>query len=220
MNMHLKSAVSTCSDTMAKKISPSFVHTFELQIAEAGSSFRSLDVSSDHYRRLYNAVLGHLLFLAKKMKSSSGWTSARKMPKATDEDRLARSMAFESLKKQYKITKNDSEKYIKSLVKTSDFRLWCNSAVNQKCAERAFKAVNLFIFGKAKRLRFKNKSKAFNFEGKSNDTGVRILEKDKRFICIVGKIPIIVTLYLPAVNMREFLSKLSKEKALFRARSI
>jgi transposase len=169
---------------MPKKMTPSFIHTFELRpLAKGQGSFHDLYVSADSYRKLYNAILGKLYTAAKKMKASEEWQEARKLPKNTKE----RAERFEELRHSWKLTKNDTEKLAKELVSRSpDFKVWTNSAVVQKVAERALRAVDRFLYAKAKRVRFKRKQDGFNFEGKSNQTGVRIVEADKHFLCIVG----------------------------------
>lgn len=174
---------------MARKTTPSFIHTFELQpFGVKQGSFRDLEISAEFYRKLYNALLGQLYATAQEMKESKEWEDVRKLPRKTEEDLQIRSELFEDLKESYRLTKNDAEKLAKKLVAGSkDFIQWTNSAVVQKVAERAMRAVDRWIRGKAKRLRFKRKGSGFNFEGKSNQTGVRIVERDKHFVCLVSK---------------------------------
>ncbi len=174
---------------IARKTTPSFIHTLELKhLSKGQGSFRDLEVSSDCYRKLYNALLGKLYDTAKAMKASQDWRDVRRMPRSSKEQQKLRSEGFEELKKVWGLTKNDAEKLGKDLVAGSeDFENWTNSAVVQKVAERAKRAVDTFICGRARRVRFKRKRSGFNFEGKSNKTGVRIVEFDQRFICVVGK---------------------------------
>ena len=169
----IKPAIKICP--VSRKISPTFVGTFEIkEVSDLNGRFSDLDKMSDFYRRAYNATLGHFYGQAKKMKSSPAWQDARKMLKGPE-----RNAAFQKLRENFFLEKKHFENYVKNIrAKDIAFCEWTHSAVIQaSVANRAFSAVDRFIYGKAKRLRFKEKGFLFSFEGKQNSTGVCLFSK-------------------------------------------
>lgn len=162
---------------MARTTSPTFTTMFEIkERPDFNGRFSDLDKISDFYRRAYNATLGHFFKKAKQMKRSEPWQNARKLPKGDK-----RKKAFESVRKDFGIEKKYFEEYVKN-IRGSDlsFFEWTNSAVMQSCvANRAFSAIERYIFAKSKRLRFKEKGFLFSYEGKQNTTGVSLFPKGK-----------------------------------------
>jgi hypothetical protein len=108
------------------------------------------------------------------MKSSPSWDEARKMVKGPE-----RNAAFQKLRQDFFLEKKHFEDYVKNIrAKDRAFCEWTHSAVIQaSVANRAFSAIERFIYGKAKRLRFKEKGLLFSFEGKQNSTGVCLFSK-------------------------------------------
>ena len=160
---------------MSRKTSPTFIGTFEIKEApDLGGRLSDLDKMSDFYRRAYNATLGHFYDQAKKMKSSPSWDEARKMVKGPE-----RNAAFQKLRQNFFLEKKHFEDYVKNIrARDRAFCEWTHSAVIQaSVANRAFSAIERFIYGKAKRLRFKEKGLLFSFEGKQNCTGVCLFSK-------------------------------------------
>ena len=176
---------------MARKTTPTFIMTFEVLCATGlknAGSFCDLDIMSDHYRRGYNACLGHFFLKAKAMKQSDEWRSAREMPKNTEKQRKKRNKSFGEVRTAWGLDKKHFEDFVKDTrLGNIDFYNWTNSAVMQKSvADRAFSAIDKYITAKAKRVRFKKKNEKFSFAGKQNTTGVRLFHDLKRpDICLV-----------------------------------
>ena len=156
---------------MARKTTPTFIATFEIKESpDYIGRLTDLDKMSDFYRRAYNATLGHFYAKARQMKRSQAWQDARNFSKGNK-----RKAAFKKVREDFGIEKTYFEDYVKRIRSDQSFYGWTNSAVIQaSVANRAFAAIERYIFAKAKRLRFKEKGFLFSFEGKQNSTGVRL----------------------------------------------
>lgn len=171
---------------MGRDTTPTFIQNFEIKplgIGKKLGAYRDLEIIGGHYRKSYNATLGHFYNIAKAMKSSKSWSDARKIRKKSDKRK-----AFEGLKKEFGYTQSAFETYVKNIRSNETFYRHTHSAVMQaSVSNRAMAAIDKYIYAKAKRVRFKRFGDFFSFEGKQNSTGVRLFhKKDKApFVCTV-----------------------------------
>jgi putative transposase len=113
-----------------------------------------------------NAVLGEGRKRLKLLKESKRFQSARKLPKG-----VKKTQQFKDLCKNYGFSEYSLHKFATQLLK-SWLGQHVGSTVAQTLATRAFRALQKLASGKAKRVRFKNKSGLDSIEEKS-DTGFK-----------------------------------------------
>ncbi len=154
---------------MARKTTPSFIT--ELPLKVDSQQARELEARFNAAMRLYNACLGEALTRMKLVKSSEAWEQARSLPRSKKKERNA---FFGEARKQYRFSEYELHSFATI---TANSSRWIANKVDsntqQKLATRAFKAVERILFGQAKKIRFRVKSRFRSVEGKSNKTGLR-----------------------------------------------
>ncbi len=122
-------------------------------------------------RQLYNAVLSEGKNRLQLVRDSELYQQARLINK---NDKKAKSTAFQKAREAYRFSDYDLQAFAN---KTAIASIWIKSHLDantiQKIATRAFKAVERMMFGKAKKVRFKQKGQFASLEGKTNKQGIR-----------------------------------------------
>ncbi|MDJ0620955.1 MAG: hypothetical protein QNJ63_30165 [Calothrix sp. MO_192.B10] len=117
-------------------------------------------------RQLYNAVLSEGKTRLELIRNSQLYQQAKLIPKT---DKKARSTAFQKAHEAYRFRDYDLQAFAN---KTAIASVWIKSHLDantiQKIATRAFKALERMLFGKAKKVRFKQKGQFSSLEGKTN----------------------------------------------------
>ncbi|MBF2065312.1 MAG: transposase [Calothrix sp. C42_A2020_038] len=122
-------------------------------------------------RQLYNAVLSEGRKRLQLVRDSELYQQARLIDK---NDKKARNSAFQKAREAYRFSDYDLQAFAN---KTAIASVWIKSNLDvhtiQKVATRAFKALERMAFGKAKKVRFKQKGQFSSLEGKTNKQGIR-----------------------------------------------
>lgn len=122
-------------------------------------------------RQLYNAVLSEGKTRLQLLRNSELYQQAKLIAKT---DKKRRSTAFLKAREAYHFSDYHLQAFAN---KTAIASIWIKSHLDantiQKIATRAFKAVERMMFGKAKKVRFKQKGQFVSLEGKSNKQGIR-----------------------------------------------
>ena len=122
-------------------------------------------------RQLYNAVLSEGKTRLELIRNSELYQQAKLISKT---DKKARSIAFKKARRAYRFSDYDLQAFAN---KTAIASIWIKSHIDantiQKIATRAFKALERMMFGKAKKVRFKQKGQFGSLEGKTNKQGIR-----------------------------------------------
>jgi len=130
-------------------------------------------------QNLYNAVLDECLKRMHLVQNSEAYQSTKKIPK---DKKKERSEAFNKAKQAYRYSDYDIQAFATIVANSSKWikqHLDSNTivpkrdATQQKIATRAFKATERIMFGKAKKVRFKQKGQFSSVEGKTNKQGIR-----------------------------------------------
>ncbi|MFB2982940.1 RNA-guided endonuclease TnpB family protein [Microseira sp. BLCC-F43] len=154
---------------MPKSTKPSFVLELPLKVDSQQDS--ELQARFNAAMRLYNNVLGEAKTRMELIRNSEAYQAARKMPTCLHKER---SNAFNKVRETYRFTDYDLQAYANKAASRSK---WIaekiDSNTQQKLANRAFKAVERILFGKAKDIRFKVESRFRSVEGKTNKQGIR-----------------------------------------------
>lgn len=169
---------------MPRRKTPSFVT--ELELIADSSSRHELKARFNAGFRLFNGIQSELLTRMQLVRLSPEWEAAKKLPKKIKDKQGVqvsnpkRVEAFQNAKKQYRFTKVEAEKYGKLIAERSIWmREKLDSVVIQTLAERAFKAVDKILLGRAKKVRFKNNRSFSSIQGKQITTSIRVaLGKD------------------------------------------
>ncbi len=122
-------------------------------------------------QNLYNACLSECLKRMQLVRESEAYQAARQISR---DKKKERSEAFLKARKAYRYSDYDIQAYA-TIVATSSkwIKQHLDSNTIQKVATRAFKATERVLFGKADRVRFKQKGQFSSLEGKSNKQGIR-----------------------------------------------
>jgi putative transposase len=122
-------------------------------------------------RQLYNAVLSEGKTRLELMRNSELYQQAKAISKS---EKKVRSTTFQKTREIYKFSDYDLQAFAN---KTAIASVWIKSHLDantiQKIATRAFKALERMAFGKAKKVRFKQKGQFASLEGKTNKQGIR-----------------------------------------------
>ncbi|MHC5611113.1 MAG: RNA-guided endonuclease InsQ/TnpB family protein [Nostoc sp.] len=122
-------------------------------------------------RQLYNAVLSEGRTRLQLVRDSELYQQTRLIDK---NDKKAKSTAFQKAREAYCFSDYDLQSFAN---KTAIASIWIKSNLDaqtiQKVATRAFKAIDRMAFGKAKKVRFKQKGQFASLEGKTNKQGIR-----------------------------------------------
>lgn len=153
---------------MAAKTS-SFVT--EIPLVTTSKDLAVLAARLEAGRQLYNAVLSEGKNRLQLVRDSELYQQARLINR---NDKKAKYTAFQSCKEAYRFSDYDLQAFAN---KTAIASVWIKSHLDantiQKIATRAFKALERMAFGKAKKVRFKQKGQFASLEGKTNKQGIR-----------------------------------------------
>lgn len=154
---------------MPRSTKPSFV--LELPLIVDSKQDSELQSRFNAAMRLYNNVLREAKTRMRLVHSSEAYQTARKIPR---DKKKERSEAFSKAREAYRFTDYDLQSYANRAAKNSK---WIaeklDAQTQQKLANRAFKAVERVLFGKAKDVRFKTQSRFRSVEGKTNKQGIK-----------------------------------------------
>jgi putative transposase len=153
---------------MAAK-TPSFVT--EIPLKTTSKDIAVLAARLEAGRQLYNAVLSEGKCRLQLMRDSDLYQQARLIDK---KDKKAKSTAFQKAREAYRFSDYDLQAFAN---KTAIASIWIKSHLDastiQKIATRAYKALERLVFGKARKVRFKQKGQFASLEGKTNKQGIR-----------------------------------------------
>jgi hypothetical protein len=154
----------------SRKKTPTFLLELPLAV-EAGQAARlrgHLEVG----RQFYNAMLSAGQRRLRHMKADPAWQAARAIPRTHKQERRA---AFSALREQYGFSEYAFHELAKEL-RVSWLAEHLDAVLAQTLATRAYRALNRVCLGKAKRVRFKSKSRGLDsIENKRNNTGLRFV---------------------------------------------
>ncbi|MBS4178442.1 hypothetical protein [Lederbergia citrea] len=171
---------------MAKESSPSFVLSVEIE--RNPKMFSIISDELEICRVMYNTVLGQYLKREKQMKREKHyhklirqWKGVSKKLEKDQKNPLLLNekkhlqQQFKALREKYLLMEYASHDWVKPV--RNHFGNKVNSAVAQKIASRAWHAFSKKLFGKAKQVYFIRKNEMTSFEGKSNTTGWRYVDR-------------------------------------------
>ncbi len=143
----------------------------EIPLITSSSDLAVLAARLETGRQLYNAVLAEGKTRLQLLRDSELYQQAKVIPKS---EKKARSTAFAQPHEAYRFSDYDLQAFAN---KTAIASIWIKSHLDantiQKIATRAFKALERLMFGKAKKVRFKQKGQFASLEGKTNKQGIR-----------------------------------------------
>lgn len=120
-------------------------------------------------RQLYNALLNEAIVRMELVRNSNLYKQAKKLPKGKERD-----TAFAEARKAYRYSDYNLQGYATIV---SNSAKWIadkiDSNTQQKLANRAFKASERVLFGRAKQVRYKVPNRFRSMEGKTNKQGIR-----------------------------------------------
>ncbi len=161
---------------MPRSTKPSFVLELPLKVDSKQDS--ELQARFNAAMRLYNNVLAESRARMELVRKSEAYQAAKKVSRDRKKER---SDAFKLAREAYRFNDYDLQSYANRAAKDSKWIAQkIDAQVQQKLATRAFQAVERVLFGKAKDVRFKGKSRFRSVEGKTNKQGIRW--KDDRVI--------------------------------------
>src|SRR5258708_3268912 len=148
--------------------------TFQLElplVVEAGQAAR-VGAHLEVGRQFYNAVLSAGQQRLRRMRADPAWQAARAIPRTQPQERKA---AFSALRERYGFSEYAFHELAKGL-RVSWLAEHLDAVLAQTLASRAYRALNRVCVGKAKRVRFKSKSRGLDsIENKRNNTGMRFV---------------------------------------------
>ncbi|WP_414585859.1 hypothetical protein [Scytonema sp. PCC 10023] len=122
-------------------------------------------------RQLYNAVLSEGKSRLQLVRDSDLYQQAKQINKT---DKKAKVGAFQKARDVYRFSDYDLQAFAnKTAIASVWIKLHLDANTIQKIASRAFKALERMAFGKAKKVRFKQKGQFASLEGKTNKQGIR-----------------------------------------------
>ncbi len=149
---------------------PTFLLELPL-VAEACQAAR-LGAHLEVGRQFYNAMLSKGQLRLRRMQADPAWQAARAIPRTHKQERRA---AFSALRERYGFSEYAFHELAKGL-RVSWLAEHLDAVLAQTLASRAYRALNRVCLGKARRVRFKSKSRGLDsIENKRNDTGMRFV---------------------------------------------
>jgi putative transposase len=143
----------------------------EIPLVTSSSDLAVLAARLEAGRQLYNAVLSEGKTRLQLLRDSELYQEAKSIPKS---EKKARNEAFSKARIAYRFSDYDLQAFAN---KTAIASIWIKSHLDantiQKIATRAYKALERLVFGKAKKVRFKQKGQFASLEGKTNKQGIR-----------------------------------------------
>src|SRR5258708_27858560 len=156
--------------TPSRTKTPTFLLELPL-VAEAGQAARG-GGHREGGGQFYNAVLSAGQRRLRRMRADPAWQAARAIPRTRKQERRA---AFSALRERYGFSEYAFHELAKGL-RVSWLAEHLNAVLAQTLASRAYRALNRVCLGKAKRVRFKSKSRGLaSIENKRSDTGMRFV---------------------------------------------
>jgi hypothetical protein len=154
----------------SKPKTPTFLLELPL-LAEAGQAAR-VGAHLEVGRQFYNALLSAGQQRLRRMRADPAWQAARAIPRTQPQERKA---AFAALRERYGFSEYAFHELAKGL-RVSWLAEHLDAVLAQTLASRAYRALNRVCLGKARRVRFKSKSRGLSsIENKRNDTGMRFV---------------------------------------------
>jgi len=149
---------------------PTFLLELPLVI-DAGQAAR-LRAHLEVGRQFYNAVLSKGQSRLRRMRADPSWQAARTIPRTHKQERKA---AFSALRERYGFSEYAFHELAKKL-RVAWLADHLDAVLAQTLASRAYHALNQVCVGRARRVRFKSKSRGISsIENKRNDTGMRFV---------------------------------------------
>jgi len=160
---------------------PTFLLELPL-VADAGQAAR-LGGHLEVGRQFYNAVLSAGQRRLRRMRADPAWQAARAIPRTHKQERRA---AFSALRERYGFSEYAFHELAKGL-RVSWLAEHLDAVLAQTLASRAYRALNRVCLGKARRVRFKSKSRGLSsIENKRTDTGMRFVLQTQDQECPQG----------------------------------
>src|SRR5579864_4066186 len=154
----------------SKPKTPTFLLELPL-LADAGQAAR-VGAHLEVGRQFYNAVLSAGQQRLRRMRADPAWQAARAIPRTQPQERKA---AFAALRERYGFSEYAFHELAQGL-RVSWLAEHLDAVLAQTLASRAYRALNRVCLGKARRVRFKSKSRGLDsIENKRNDTGMRFV---------------------------------------------
>ena len=123
-------------------------------------------------RQFYNAVLSAGQRRLRRMRADPAWQAARAIPHTQPKERKA---AFLAMRERYGFSEYAFHELARKL-RVSWLAEHLDAVLAQTLASRAYRALNRVCLGKARRVRFKSKSRGLDsIENKRTDTGMRFV---------------------------------------------
>ncbi|MFB2977509.1 zinc ribbon domain-containing protein [Microseira sp. BLCC-F43] len=152
---------------MSRTKTPSFVATIPLKTSK--SDELELKARFNAGQNLYNACLTEAKKRLDLVRNSNADAEAKARPKKDKKLRLER---FKAAKVAYRYSEYDLHAFATKTAKASKWIAHkLDAQAIQTIATRAFKASEQMLFGNAKKVRFKGKSRYRSIEGKTNKQG-------------------------------------------------
>ena len=153
-----------------KKQTPTFL--LELPLVVDPAQAKRLRAHLEAGRQLYNALLSEGQRRLRQMRADPAWQAARAIPHSRKQERQA---AFSALREQYGFSEYGLHQAATRL-RSGWIAEHLDAVLAQTLATRAYRALNRVCLGKAKRVRFKSRSRGLaSLENKRNDTGLRFV---------------------------------------------
>src|SRR5258707_7947995 len=156
--------------TLPKTKTPTFLLELPLAV-EAGEAAR-LRGHLEAGRQFYNAVLSAGQRRLRQMRADPAWQAARAIPRTHKQERRA---TFAALRERYGFSEYAFHDLAKAL-RVSWLAEHLDAVLAQTLASRAYRALNRVCLGKARRVRFKSKSRGLSsIQNKRSDTSMRFV---------------------------------------------
>ncbi len=156
--------------TPSRTKTPTFLLELPL-VADAGQAAR-VGAHLEVGRQFYNAVLSAGQRRLRRMRADPAWQAARAIPRSRKQERKA---AFSALRERYGFSEYAFHELARKL-RVAWLAEHLDAVLAQTLASRAYRALNRVCLGKARRVRFKSKSRGLDsIENKRNDTGMRFV---------------------------------------------
>ena len=156
---------------MGRKRTPSFITEFPLLVTSQAE--KELTARFEAGRQLYNAVLGEAIVRVEQVRNSDPYQEAKKIKIKTQDDKKLKNELFATARKQSRYSDFELQAFAVITAKNSKWiaeKLDANTI--QKIANRAFKASEKVLFGRARKVRFKTFNAFHSLEGKTNKQGI------------------------------------------------
>jgi hypothetical protein len=140
---------------------PSFIAEFPLRASAADE--RALEVRFEAARHIFNTCLDEALKRLSLMRQSRDWQAARAMPKGKE-----RTALFRAATARFGFTSAAIQKHAETSRDACWIRDHLGSHDTQTTSLRAFRAVQMYAFGKRGRPRFKGRNRLHSVEGKGD----------------------------------------------------